>query len=211
MLGKTGVQITDGVPKGPTFTLRTAASKADVESFAAITSSYYAWLTREGLVPAYQNIEQEIQQLPGPYAAPSGTILIARVQQEDGSSQDVGAIALRPLTSDYIHNADIAIVDWNVKACELKRLYILPAWQQYGLGKQLVEAATDAAQQLRYQRIVLDTLPQMKAANALYNKQGFKLCPSYNGNPMPNVCFWEKLVTTPREPVPQQTTAGSRV
>ena len=208
MLRKTGARHTDGVPRSPTFTLRTACSKADIKSFANITSSYYAWLTEVGLVPEYQNIEQEISSLPGAYAAPSGTILIARVHQEDGSTQDVGAVALRPLTPDHVHDATVAIGDWNVRTCELKRLYILPGWQQYGLGKKLVEAVTDAAQQLAYERIVLDTVPQMKAANALYSKQGFKLCQSYNGNPMPTVCFWEKRVTNPIMPVQQQRTAG---
>lgn len=176
--------------------MRAASSKSDFESFAAITCRYHAFIIEVlGSFPAHQNFEQEVRSLPGAYASPSGIVLIASAQQRNASAQDVGAVALRPLSEQEVHNPAVAVSDWDIRTCEMKRLYVLPSWQSFGLGRKLVEAAVDAAQQLGYQRVVLDTVTTLKPANALYSKVGFKACPSYNGNPMPDVCFWEKTLT----------------
>lgn len=188
----------------PSFEIREASTDSDIQSFAALTQAYHRFLNTEfGLDLAFQNFEQEIANLPGAYSAPAGKILV--VTATIATSQDeqstpvkgaiVGAIALRPFSAMYIHDSRTVIVDWALKTCELKRLYVLPNWSGYGLGRLLVQSALVKARMLGYQKVILDSLTGLKAANHIYRKLGFTACSSYNGNPLADVCFWEMLLT----------------
>lgn len=116
----------------------------------------------------FQNFEAELQTLPGDYAAPRGTLLLARV---DGNV--AGCCAMRPLdTVDYAN------------ACEMKRLFIRPAYRGLGLGRRLAEAIMDSARMTGYDCILLDTLDNMEAARALYVELGFEEVPPYYHNPI---------------------------
>lgn len=192
-LGAHTIETAHVKPEKPVFTLRKAHSKADIEAFANISCQYHMFITSVlGEFPVHQNFEAEVASLPGLYAEPCGVILIVSAQCGTAKAQDVGAVALRPFSQREVHDTTVAVVDWTIRTCEMKRLYVLPAWHKYGLGRKLVEAAVSIAQQLGYRRVFLDTVTQLESANRLYSKAGFKLCPSYNGNPMPDVCFWEK-------------------
>lgn len=116
----------------------------------------------------FQGFEEELDGLPGPYAAPRGALLVARV---DG--QLAGCCALRPLD-----NVDYA------NACEMKRLYVRPAFRQWGIGRMLAEAILDAARQAGYACVLLDTLSDMETARALYQDMGFEEIPPYYHNPI---------------------------
>ena len=179
----------------PSFQVREASTESDIQSFAAIMQQFQRFLNADfGLDLAFQKFEQEVANLPGAYGPPAGKILLVLATSQDGSTSVVGGIALRPFSSTHVHDPAIAVVDWTVPTCELKRLYVSPTWKGYGLGQLLVESAVTAAQSLGYQKVVLDTLAGLKAANSIYRKLGFTLCSSYNGNPLPDVCFWEKLL-----------------
>jgi putative acetyltransferase len=61
--------------------------------------------------------------------------------------------------------------------CELKKMYLLPEVRGAGLGERLLELCLDAAREAGYQKCYLETIRQMTAARALYEKHGFKeLC-----------------------------------
>jgi ribosomal protein S18 acetylase RimI-like enzyme len=59
------------------------------------------------------------------------------------------------------------------------------------MGRRLTETALQAAREMGYQRIRLDTLPQMAAAQQLYEDLGFHDIPAYYGEPMAGQRFME--------------------
>lgn len=117
---------------------------------------------------SFQAFETELAELPGDYAAPRGTLLLALV--DDAVA---GCCALRPLD-----DADYA------NASEMKRLYVRKAFRGFGLGRLLAESALDAARRAGYGCVLLDTLDDMEAARALYEELGFQEVPPYYHSPI---------------------------
>jgi GNAT superfamily N-acetyltransferase len=80
------------------------------------------------------------------------------------------------------------------QTAEMKRLYVRAAHRGKGFGRVLAQAAIDAAREAGCTRIVLDTLPQMRAAQMLYNDLGFRKTDPYLPVPTPNaLCFELRL------------------
>ncbi len=73
----------------------------------------------------------------------------------------------------------------------LKRLYVRPVVRGGGLGRALAEAVIAEARRRGYARMLLDTLPRMSAAQALYDSLGFRATESYRYNPVPGATFFE--------------------
>jgi ribosomal protein S18 acetylase RimI-like enzyme len=116
----------------------------------------------------FQNFDQELAALPGEYEPPGGCLLLAFVD-----SALAGCGAMRPLPdSDYAN------------ACEMKRLYVRPAFRRFGLGRILAQALLDEAQRAGYSQVLLDTLDDMEAARGLYASLGFEEVPPYYFNPI---------------------------
>ena len=126
-------------------------------------------------------LEQELAGLPGPYAEPAGTVLLAFVDDSDSGAatpQPAGCVALKPL-----HLEDLARAQ--ERACEMKRLWVRPAFQRLRIGRQLAEAVLDAARERGYSAMYLDTMPAtMPAAYALYCDLGFIPVARYHRNPV---------------------------
>jgi ribosomal protein S18 acetylase RimI-like enzyme len=124
----------------------------------------------------FQNFEEELAALPGKYAPPTGRLLLARE-----AAQSAGCVAIRELDPGV---------------CEMKRLYVRPAWRGKGLGRTLALAVIGAARHIGYDRMRLDTLGSMKPAISLYHSLGFKTIPAYYSNPSESAVFMElKLFT----------------
>ena len=121
-----------------------------------------------GVDLGFQSFDTELATLPGEYADPRGALLLAWV-----GGALAGCCALRPLD-----NADYA------NASEMKRLYVRKAFRGFGLGRQLVEAALDAARTAGYSCVLLDTLVEMEAARALYEDLGFTEVAPYYYSPL---------------------------
>ena len=124
-----------------------------------------------GVDLCFQGFEAELAGLPGAYAPPNGRLLLA-VQHDEVA----GCIALRALEDSV---------------CEMKRLFLRPAFRGQGLGLRLVRAAIDEARRIGYRAMRLDTLPTMAAAAALYHSLGFRTIPAYRHNPVPGTLYME--------------------
>ena len=66
---------------------------------------------------------------------------------------------------------------------------VRPAHRGSGLGRILAARIVEDARSLGYQTLKLDTLPQMKAAQRLYEALGFRDTAPYNDNPVAGVRF----------------------
>jgi putative acetyltransferase len=119
----------------------------------------------------FQDFSEELNNLPGQYASPSGRLLIAMY-----GDKPAGCIALRKLGHEV---------------CEMKRLYIKPQFRGLGIGRALTEAIIDEAKRIQYARMRLDTVPSMKEARALYVSLGFKEIKPYRYNPIEGSQFME--------------------
>jgi len=126
-----------------------------------------------GVDLCFQGFEEELATLPGQYAAPHGTLLLAFV---DGALAGCGGF--RPLPE-----ADDA------NACEMKRLYVRRAFRQLGLGRVLAQALIDRATQAGHSVMLLDTLDEMEAARGLYTSLGFVEVAPYYYNPIPGAHY----------------------
>jgi len=127
----------------------------------------------------FQNFEAELASLPGEYASPHGRLLLAFV---DGAL--AGCAALRAL----------ADVDY-ANACEMKRLYVRPAFRRFGLGRALAEALLDEARRAGYSVMLLDTLDEMESARGLYSTLGFEEVAPYYFNPVPGAHYLKAELT----------------
>jgi putative acetyltransferase len=119
----------------------------------------------------FQDFDRELSELPWQYARPDGRLLLA----VDGA-EVAGCVALRRLDEG---------------ACEMKRLYVRPAYRRSGAGRFLAEAVIAEARSAGYERMRLDTVPSMEAARALYRSLGFAEIEPYRFNPIVGTTFME--------------------
>jgi len=73
--------------------------------------------------------------------------------------------------------------------CEMKRLYVRPKFRGISIGHSLVEMIISDAESMKYDCMVLDTMPTMKSAITLYKKFGFFEIEPYRYNPVAGAVF----------------------
>jgi GNAT superfamily N-acetyltransferase len=120
---------------------------------------------------SFQEFEQEVESLPDHYGTPHGCFIVAR---REGAV--IGCGALRRFSE---------------AACELKRLYVIPDYRGLGVGRMIVAALIERARGLGYRSILLDTLPAMSGAQALYSSFGFTRTAPYRFNPIAGATYWK--------------------
>jgi ribosomal protein S18 acetylase RimI-like enzyme len=145
-----------------------AASEGDL---AAARELFQEYADSLGFDLGFQGFERELDEIPGEYAPPRGRLILARL-----GAAAVGCVAFRPIEAD---------------CCEMKRLYVRPASRGSGAGRALARAAIGAAQRAGYERMRLDTVPQMKEARRLYRSLGFREIEPYRFNPIPGTAYME--------------------
>jgi ribosomal protein S18 acetylase RimI-like enzyme len=147
--------------------LREASAPADVEAVRALFAEYARGVDEPC---CFADFERELAALPRGY-------LVLFLTHENGLA--AGCVAVREVDRS---------------TAEMKRLYVRAAFRGLGFGRALAEAAIGAARDAGYARIVLDTLPKMSEAHALYRSLGFSEVAPYLAQPTPGAsCFGRRL------------------
>lgn len=156
----------------PQIELFQATLSEHIEQARALFLEYGSSL---GFSLCFQSFDEELKNLPGAYAPPSGRLLLAQCGDHAG-----GCIALRRIEAGI---------------CEMKRLYVRPGDRGLGLGRMLVELLIAEARVIGYQRIRLDTVGSaMQDAIALYRRVGFKEIAPYSKIPIESALWMELLL-----------------
>jgi GNAT superfamily N-acetyltransferase len=141
---------------------------ADWEAARRLVEAYAASLH---LDLSFQNFAEEVEHLSTEYAPPGGAFLLAEAE-----GRRVGCVGLRAFSET---------------TGEIKRLYVEPTARGLGAGRALAEGIVARGWELGYTRLVLDTLPSMNEARALYRSLGFAPIEPYRFNPVPGTAFLE--------------------
>jgi GNAT superfamily N-acetyltransferase len=127
-----------------------------------------------GVDLGFQGFAEELATLPGRYAPPGGRLLLALA-----GTDAAGVVALRALDDG---------------ACEMKRLFVRPAYRGHGLGYRLATQIVNEATALGYSLMRLDTLDTLDSAMRMYAAMGFQRRMPYYANPLPGVVYWERAL-----------------
>lgn len=139
----------------------------------------------------FQSFDTELENPLKKYGPPSGSLLLAYWNNEP-----VGCVALTDITNAATSHATIPNqpIERAVQTCEMKRLYVQPAFRKHKIGEALVNAIVQQAQQLNYAVMKLDTLQRLQPAIQLYLKFGFNITNAYYENPLSEVVYMHKTL-----------------
>ena len=152
----------------PMFDLCFASAPADLEQTRILFREYAEQVDAPC---CFATFNDEVASLPGEYALPAGRLFLAR-----SNGEAAGCVAMRRLDSS---------------SGEMKRLYVRQPFRRDRLGRTLAKLVITAAREQRYRRLVLDTLPKMHEAIALYKSLGFAERGPYSDEPTPGAIFFE--------------------
>ena len=123
---------------------------------------------------SFQHFDEELNDIKSMYSFPWGGIFLAKNENEF-----VGCVAIRKFDNEI---------------AELKRMFVKPDFQNFGIGKTLLEKAIELAKSCNYKLIRLDTLNYMKPAIHLYKQYGFYEIQPYYRNPISTAVYFEKVL-----------------
>ena len=116
-----------------------------------------------------QNYDAELADLTKKYGLPHGRLYIAWCDD-----RPAGCIGLRRLDGE---------------TCELKRLYVRPAYRGQGIAGQMMQRILADARAIGYTAMQLDTEPFLRSALRMYRGLGFYEIPRYNDSPLDTTIF----------------------
>ncbi|MCF8308131.1 MAG: GNAT family N-acetyltransferase [Bacteroidales bacterium] len=146
---------------------------SDSKQYKRLAELFREYESDLGFELSFQNFRDELDKLPQIYGPPYGKAYLLKEPQ----GTFFGCIAVRKLVEEV---------------GEIKRMYLKPEWRGLGYGKVLLDIALEAAKDLGYKKVRLDTLDTMTAAIAIYKEAGFYEIPQYRENPFDNAVFMEK-------------------
>jgi len=128
---------------------------------------FHEYWSSFGFSPCFQNFESEVAGLPGAYAPPGGTLVLAMIDGELA-----GCAALRR---------------FDAERGEAKRLYVRPQFRGQGVGRALLGWVIAEARSMGYREIVGDTV--MAVALEMYDRAGFERTEPYSAQPTPGAIY----------------------
>lgn len=153
----------------PALEVREATEPHVLEAARGLILEYAACL---GDVPGVERVRADAARLPGPYAPPEGVFLVATL-----AGNPAGCVAFQKLDDE---------------TCEVKRMFVDPAFRKRGVARALMVRLLEEASQRGYRRARLGTLHTMTAAQALYRDLGFVEIPRYRPEEHTDTMYFEK-------------------
>ena len=144
-----------------------------VREVKELLNEYGQYMYEElGLMAGKESFFKELENFPGSgYLPPFGTFVVARV-------------------GDVVAGC-VGIKRFDEASCEMKRMFIRPAYRGKGIGQLLCTYVINWCRRSMYRRILLDTNTEMKEAVSLYRKCGFKEIAPYCINENDHPVFME--------------------
>ncbi len=155
------------VERGSMISIFQAATNTELSDVRGLMRAFVAWHRERhvedlALIDSYFDEaawEAELAGLPGKYAPPKGSLLIAY-----RGGQPAGCVALRDL-GDHV--------------AEMKRMFVPVAFRGLGVGRALADRVIADARKGGYRRMRLDTSRRQNEAIRLYEASGFTRIPPY--------------------------------
>jgi GNAT superfamily N-acetyltransferase len=127
---------------------------------------------RDEIAVMYDGLDLDGDHMPRAGAAelspPDGAFVVGRVDGE-------------PICCGGIKRLD-------TRTCEIKKMYVVPAFRARGVARALLHALEAKARELGYAIARLDTGPKQRRAQGLYESEGYVEIDDFNGNPV--AVFW---------------------
>jgi GNAT superfamily N-acetyltransferase len=161
-----------------TIKIERASSSTDLTEVEVLMREYLNWAAEETEKQFSENlkveelIEHSLQDM-NLFLSESGRLLIVRVDE------DIAGMGFLKRIKDEV--------------CEIKRMYVRPGNRGLGLGRKILQALIDAAKEIGYTRVLLDSEKYMHAAHDLYRSCGFNETSPYSETEM-NPEYYQHLV-----------------
>jgi hypothetical protein len=133
-------------------TVRHAEFPRDEELVQDLLLEYDCWMSRHGVMP--MNLGQELTSLPGAYARPGGTILLAY-----NGTRPAGCAAVRVLGE---------------LCCDIRRLHVRGATDTPAVLRALLSEIRAFAQSLQLGHVTFRSFPAFDPKHALLRELGFQ-------------------------------------
>lgn len=148
-----------------------AACAHELDDVRLLMRAFVAWhrathVEDRALIDRYfdqRGFEKELAELPGKYAPPKGSLLIAYHE-----GRPAGCVAMHDLG-----------IDRGESICEMKRMFVPEYFRGRGIGRVLADRIIDEARLAGYRRMRLDTSKRQKDAIRLYERSGFRSVAPY--------------------------------
>lgn len=148
---------------------KTASTKKEFDDGKHLFREYVKSLP---FVLDFQDFEKELDRIEVMYGPPQGALLLAYDDE-------------KPIACTGVRKLDHG-------AAELKRMFVEPEYRGLKIARQLLELALQAAKDMGYNKMKLDSIRQMEPALKLYRAYGFKETEPYCFNPLPTAVYMEK-------------------
>jgi len=140
-------------------------SPAQIEQFRALLLDYF----RERPNGFSERMAQDLQNLPGRYAAPSGGMFLA--------------------LCDGLPVATAAWTQHTPQMIELKRVYVRPEHRRKGIARALSQRVIEIARACGFAQVAISTWTDAIEAISLYRELGFTEIPPFKTSTVPGLVY----------------------